>query len=156
MAPMGSAEGSPLAVTVNGQTRSFRADKVASLTVANVTDHTLVDVDPSLGLEVHLLELQPLGGQDVFMLDQYDVPETGRGMITMELFSNDLAGSSGLDTGSFQVVKRPAHAHVRFDASSGSVRYFWDASKWSSDSFEYTVLDGNGVRSAPIEVRILR
>jgi choice-of-anchor A domain-containing protein len=156
VAPMGSAEGSPLAVTVNGQTRSFRADKVASLTVANVTDHALVDVDPSLGLEVHLLELQPLGGQDVFMLDQYDVPETGRGMITMELFSNDLAGSSGLDTGSFQVVKRPAHAHVRFDASSGSVRYFWDASKWSSDSFEYTVLDGNGVRSAPIEVKVLR
>jgi choice-of-anchor A domain-containing protein len=156
VASMGSAEGSPLAVTVNGQTRSFRADKVASLTVANVTDHTLVDVDPSLGLEVHLLELQPLGGQDVFMLDQFDVPETGRGMITMDLFSNDLAGSSGLDIGSFQVVKRPAHAFASFDPASASVRYLWDASKWSSDSFEYTVLDGNGVRSAPIEVRILR
>jgi hypothetical protein len=77
-------------------------------------------------------------------------------MILMELFSNDLAGSSGLDIGSFQVVKRPEHAVVRFDAASGQVRYLWDASKWSSDSFEYTVLDGNGVRSAPIEVRILR
>ena len=77
-------------------------------------------------------------------------------MIMMELFSNDIAGSSGLDIGSFQVVKRPEHAVVRFDAESGRVRYLWDASKWSSDSFEYTVLDGNGVRSAPVEVRILR
>jgi hypothetical protein len=115
-----------------------------------------VNVDSNLNLDVHYLEQQPLGGQDVFMLDQFDVPETGRGMIHMDLFSNDLAGSSGLNIGSFQVVKRPEHAVVRFDASSGEVRYLWDASKWSSDSFEYTVLDGNGVRSAPVEVRILR
>lgn len=151
-----STQGSPLVVTVNGLTRHFRSDKIERLTLAGVQDAANVNVDSNLNLDVHYLEQQPLGGQDVFMLDQFDVPETGRGMIHMDLFSNDLAGSSGLNIGSFQVVKRPEHAVVRFDASSGEVRYLWDASKWSSDSFEYTVLDGNGVRSAPVEVRILR
>jgi choice-of-anchor A domain-containing protein len=151
-----STEGSPLVVTVNGLTRHFRSEKIERLTLAGVQDAANVNVDSNLNLDVHYLEQQPLGGQDVFMLDQFDVPETGRGMIHMDLFSNDLAGSSGLNIGSFQVVKRPEHAVVRFDAESGRVRYLWDASKWSSDSFEYTVLDGNGVRSAPVEVRILR
>ena len=151
-----STQGSPLVVTVNGLTRHFRSDKIERLTLAGVQDAANVNVDSNLNLDVHYLEQQPLGGQDVFMLDQFDVPETGRGMILMELFSNDLAGSSGLDIGSFQVVRRPEHAVVRFDSDTGCVRYLWDASKWSTDSFEYTVLDGNGVRSAPIEVRILR
>ena len=151
-----SHSGSSLIVTVNGLTRHFRFSKIDSLTFAGVSDMTNVEVEQGLELDIHLLEQQPLGGQDVFMLDQFDVPETGRGMINMDLFSNDLAGSSGLDIGSFQVVKRPEHAVVRFDAKSGLVRYLWDASKWSSDSFEYTVLDGNGVRSAPVEVRVLR
>jgi choice-of-anchor A domain-containing protein len=156
VAPMGSAVGSPLAVTVNGHTRSFRADKVAQLTVANVTDHSLVDVDPSLGLDVHFLEEAPLMGADVYMLNQLGVPRYGRGMILMDLFANDLAGSSGLDTSTFRVVTRPEHGVVRYHEPSGRVWFAWGSAKWTEDSFEYLMLDGNGVASEPVSVQILR
>ena len=156
VAPMGSAVGSPLAVTVNGQTRNFRADKVAQLTVANVTDHSLVDVDPSLGLDVHFLEEAPLAGGDVYMLDQMGVPRYGRGVILMDLFVNDLAGSSGLDTSSFRVVTQPEHGVVRYHEPSGRVWFAWGSAKWTEDSFEYLMLDGNGVASEPVSVQILR
>jgi len=89
-------------------------------------------------------------------LDQMGVPRYGRGMILMDLFANDLAGSSGLDMSSFRVVTRPEHGVVRYHEPSGRVWFAWGSAKWTEDSFEYLMLDGNGVASEPVSVRILR
>ena len=156
MAPLDGAQGSPLVVTVDGLTRHFRSEKIGRLTMAGITDHSLVDVDPSLGLDVHYLEEAPLGGDDLYMLKQMDVSRRGRGMILMDLFANDLAGSSGLNTSAFRVVTAPEHGLVRYHEESGQVWFAWGPDKWLEDGFEYVVIDGNGVRSDPVSVQIIR
>lgn len=156
VAALDGTPGAPLVVTVDGHTRHFRIEKVAQLTVAGITDPALVDVDASLGLEVHFLESAPLGGDDVYLLGQMDVPERGRGLILMDLFANDLAGASGVDANTFRVVKNPEHGVVRYHEASGRVWFAWGSAKWLEDSFEYTLMDGNGVCSAPVSVRIIR
>ena len=156
VAPLDSEEDSMLVVTVNGLTRHFRSEKIGRLTLTDVTDSSSVNVDPSLNLEVHYLEEGPLAGDDVYLLKQMDVPRRGRGRILMDLFANDLAGSSGLDTSRLRVVTAPEHGVIRHDVASGRIWFAWDGSKWTQDEFEYVVLDGNGVTSEPARVRIFR
>ena len=150
------AIGAPLSVSLNARTKLFRSEKIARVTIEGVTDLSRVNVDPSLGLEVHLLEEAPLTGDDVYFLEREGAPERGRGMILMDLFANDLAGSSGLDMSSFRITKKPSHGVVRYYEPAGKVWFAWDSSKWEEDSFEYQLLDGNGVASAPAEVQLIR
>ena len=156
VAPLDGSPNAPLVVTVDGETQNFRSEKIGLLTVAGLSDPFSVDVDPSLGLEVHFLEEAPLAGDDVYLLDQLDVPEHGRGMILMDLFANDLAGSSGLNESRLRVVTPPEHGVVRFHRASGRAWFAWGSAKWTEDSFEYIVIDGNGVTSEPARVRIFR
>ena len=156
VAPSSEADGAPLSVSVNARTRSFRSEKIGRITVANVSDWDRVNIDPSLDLDVHLLEEAPLAGDDVYLLDQMGVPSYGRGMILMDLFANDLAGSSGLDMSTFRVVTPPGKGVVRYHEPSGRVWFAWGSAKWTEDSFEYVILDGNGVRSAPVSVQLIR
>jgi len=156
VAPLDASQNAPLVVTVDGETQNFRSEKIGLLTVAQLTDPLSVDVDPSLGLDVHFLEEAPLAGDDVYLLDQLDVPEHGRGMILMDLFANDLAGTSGLDASRLRVVTPPAHGVVRFHRASGRAWFAWGSAKWTADEFEYIVIDGNGVTSEPARVRIFR
>jgi len=156
VAPLDGSPNAPLVVTVNGETQHFRSEKIGLLTVAELSDPFSVDVDPSLGLEVHYLEEAPLAGDDVYLLEQLGVPEHGRGMILMDLFANDLAGSSGLNQSRLRVVTPPEHGVVRFHRASGRAWFAWGSAKWTEDSFEYVVIDGNGVTSEPARVRIFR
>jgi choice-of-anchor A domain-containing protein len=141
----------------NSKARGYRADKIARITLANGFKPEHVEIGELLGVPVHFLEDGPLGGNDLISLSREGVDTSRRGVHLLELLGNDLAGTSGMDTGSLRVVSSPEHGVVRTIPGTGQVWYAWpDDKHWQQDRFQYVVQDNNGVTSQRVSVLIVR
>jgi choice-of-anchor A domain-containing protein len=141
----------------SSKARSYRADKIARITLANGFKPEHVELGDTLGVPVHFLEDGPLGGDDLISLSREGVDTSQRGLHLLELLGNDLAGTSGMDTGSLRVVSTPEHGVVRTIPGTGQVWYAWpDDKDWQRDRFQYVVQDNNGVTSQRVSVLIVR
>ena len=141
----------------SSKARSYRADKIARITLANGFKPEHVELGDTLGVPVHFLEDGPLGGDDLISLSREGVDTSQRGLHLLELLGNDLAGTSGMDAGSLRVVSSPEHGVVRTIPGTGQVWYAWpDDKDWQRDRFQYVVQDNNGVTSQRVSVLIVR
>ena len=141
----------------NGASRDYRADKVAMITIGNGMTSDEVTIEGALEVPIHYLEDGPLGGDDLFSLSREGVDLTRPGVLPLELLSNDLAGSMGLDVSSLRIVNPPQHGVVRRISGTSMVWYAWSADKdWENDRFQYVVQDNDGNTSKRVEVLIVR
>jgi hypothetical protein len=152
------SEGGALRVNFEGsKTREYRAKKIAMVTFGGGLQAADVSLGGAFDLPVHYLEDGPLAGADVFGLEREGYDTTRRGIASLDVLSNDLAGSSGIDQGSVQIVTPPKNGIARVMPRDGKLWYAWTASKSGvpADSLEYVVFDNNGVASEPVLVHIL-
>ena len=141
----------------NGASRDYRADKVAMITIGNGMTSDEVTIEGALEVPIHYLEDGPLGGDDLFSLSREGADLTRPGVLPLELLSNDLAGSMGLDVSSLRIVNPPQHGVVRRISGTSMVWYAWSVDKdWENDRFQYVVQDNDGNTSKRVEVLIVR
>ena len=141
----------------NGASRDYRADKVAMITIGNGMTSDEVTIEGALEVPIHYLEDGPLGGEDLFSLSREGADLTRPGVLPLDLLSNDLAGSMGLDVSSLRIVNPPQHGVVRRISGTSMVWYAWSADKgWENDRFQYVVQDNDGNTSKRVEVLIVR
>lgn len=151
------SEGGALQVNFEGsKVREYRANKIAMVTFGGGLQVADVSLGGAFDLPVHYLEDGPLAGADVFGLEREGYDTTRRGIASIEVLSNDLAGSAGLDHSSVQIVTSPKNGFARVMPRDGRLWYAWTPSKtgFSGDSLEYVVYDNNGVAAEPVLVRL--
>ncbi len=73
--------------------------------------------------------------------------------VEIGVLAND-SDDSGLDPSTVAVVDQPKHGAISIDKKTGVITYTHDGGPDSSDSFEYTVVDDEGLRSRSAVVNI--
>lgn len=94
--------------------------------------------------------MPPEADDDIWMMDYLETA-------TIDILTNDLGGTAGIDPATVAIVTHPSHGSLAVSNVTGDVSYTPDELFTGNDWFEYTVSDTDGVVSnvARVDVYVM-